>query len=344
VYLRARHYAPGMGQFLTRDTWEGHKWNYANNNPVNLYDPSGHSAEPPGNILGPQLFSMCFAFHSALKETTPLVTAGVVVNICRAAFNKNNWALMPFNLNTKDLPTSGHDLFGRYLFESYQGKTNWLKFNANEQLTRELAKGTLINDVRTWYYTGGDRGGHTTPPYPGGDTTGAFRYNFGGVEFLGTMMFDTGDAGLQATLPLEFVLGSFNFQVLRVGDRLGFRIDNDMTLESGTHISGRKPEDFSGSLEDLIGKNPHLANEPFSKVINMDYQGKPIISILSSQFAENTTGNNGGGSLYQTFTWTERYDPCLANLLPQQLVLSLFDIQVWSNYDLVTKHPGDPFP
>ncbi|HSO14133.1 MAG TPA: RHS repeat-associated core domain-containing protein, partial [Anaerolineales bacterium] len=51
VYLRARHYAPSMGRFLTRDTWEGDvnlpmsftMWNYVQSNPVNYTDPSGHS-------------------------------------------------------------------------------------------------------------------------------------------------------------------------------------------------------------------------------------------------------------------------------------------------------------
>ena len=50
LYLRARYYAPGMGHFLTRDTWEGdynnplslNQWMYVEGNPVNLTDPSGH--------------------------------------------------------------------------------------------------------------------------------------------------------------------------------------------------------------------------------------------------------------------------------------------------------------
>ena len=49
LYLRARYYAPGMGRFLTRDTWDGdinqpmsyNAWNYVNSNPINLVDPSG---------------------------------------------------------------------------------------------------------------------------------------------------------------------------------------------------------------------------------------------------------------------------------------------------------------
>jgi RHS repeat-associated protein len=50
LYLRARYYAPGMGRFLTRDTWAGdtsqpmslNHWNYVHSNPVNYTDPSGH--------------------------------------------------------------------------------------------------------------------------------------------------------------------------------------------------------------------------------------------------------------------------------------------------------------
>jgi RHS repeat-associated protein len=49
VYLRARHYAPGMGRFLTRDTWPGqanrplslNRWGYVEGNPVNLTDETG---------------------------------------------------------------------------------------------------------------------------------------------------------------------------------------------------------------------------------------------------------------------------------------------------------------
>ncbi len=54
VYLRARHYAPGMGRFLTRDTWSGdanrplsfNRWNYTDGNPVNFTDPSGYKRFP----------------------------------------------------------------------------------------------------------------------------------------------------------------------------------------------------------------------------------------------------------------------------------------------------------
>ncbi len=49
VYLRARHYAPAMGRFLSRDTWGGdvnrplsfNRWGYVEGNPINLSDPTG---------------------------------------------------------------------------------------------------------------------------------------------------------------------------------------------------------------------------------------------------------------------------------------------------------------
>jgi RHS repeat-associated protein len=56
IYLRARVYHPSMGRFLQRDTFAGfldrpqslNRFAYAENNPVNLVDPSGHSP-CPGN-------------------------------------------------------------------------------------------------------------------------------------------------------------------------------------------------------------------------------------------------------------------------------------------------------
>jgi RHS repeat-associated protein len=49
IYLKARHYAPQLGRFMTRDTWEGNAkrplsfnhWNYTEGNPINRTDPSG---------------------------------------------------------------------------------------------------------------------------------------------------------------------------------------------------------------------------------------------------------------------------------------------------------------
>ena len=55
VYLRARHYAPAMGRFLSRDTWSGdvnrpgslNRWNYVEANPIIFADPSGNTTIRP---------------------------------------------------------------------------------------------------------------------------------------------------------------------------------------------------------------------------------------------------------------------------------------------------------
>ena len=59
VYLRARHYAPAMGRFLTRDTWGGdanipmsfNRWNYGYGNPVQYTDPTGNCSWTENNRI-----------------------------------------------------------------------------------------------------------------------------------------------------------------------------------------------------------------------------------------------------------------------------------------------------
>ena len=56
IYLRARYYAPGLGRFLTRDTYTGeeddplslHLYTYCDNDGVNQIDPSGHWGKKEG--------------------------------------------------------------------------------------------------------------------------------------------------------------------------------------------------------------------------------------------------------------------------------------------------------
>ncbi len=63
VYLRARHYAPSMGRFLSRDTWEGdanrplsfNRWGYVEGNPINLVDPTGMHPGPHSQYCNPLL-------------------------------------------------------------------------------------------------------------------------------------------------------------------------------------------------------------------------------------------------------------------------------------------------
>jgi len=53
IYLRARHYVPEIGRFLTRDPWGGdynrplslNRWMYTEGNPINFTDPTGQITE-----------------------------------------------------------------------------------------------------------------------------------------------------------------------------------------------------------------------------------------------------------------------------------------------------------
>ena len=60
LYLRARHYAPGVGRFLTRDIWGGdynrplsyNRWTYVEGNSINRIDPTGFAPSTSGYVEG----------------------------------------------------------------------------------------------------------------------------------------------------------------------------------------------------------------------------------------------------------------------------------------------------
>ncbi len=340
-YLRARYYAPGMGRFVTRDTFAGNaqiplslnRYNYVLDNPVKSTDPTGFDP------LGPMYFTMCFDLHSLSQGIWPgmsggvnVVTAQQAVNICRAAYSKENWNkdIYGFELGP-NLPTSAHELFGWYVYNYRGTNTDWLDFDGAQPLTKELAKSILIADVRTQYYNGGDI-----------EVPTLRKFNHG--EFLASLMNDTRNLS-KPSVPISFFLGSFYYQARTVesGSRVGFRIDNDTTLASGSHFVGRFEPEYSGSVEDKIIEDPSLANKPIYEVI----RGSRVISILRSRTKEKTPA--GGGSLYQTFTWTERRDECWLKWSPEQqinslpFITTLLDMQVWNGYqNMTTDPPGFP--
>jgi hypothetical protein len=200
--------------------------------------------------------------------------------------------------------------------------TDRLFFDGNQALTRELANGDLIDDLRIRYYQGEDLSGPT-------------HRDFNLAEFARTILFDSVDAP-EGSLPLSFVMGSFWYQVKTVGsDRIGFRIDNDMTLESGSHIAFRFRPEYAKTVEDLIAQDPGLENTPLYLLV-ADTRYK-LISILSSRTRAETVGSQGGGSLYQTFTWTES-----RLCLPVGIFIPR-DVQVWDRFQSVTIDP-EGFP
>lgn len=265
------------------------------------------------NPLGPKYFAECFSNVAIPPYGHWLgMTAGMAVSVCKLAYNKDLWQ---FSIEPgKDLPTTTSELFAWFVNE--YGNEH-LYFNGLHPLTTELATSVSIQDIRQMLYRKGD--------------LNKALYKFNGPEILGSFLVDT----RIAWLPLTQFLGSYWYQVKFLGNgRVGFRIDNDTTLSSGSHFAGRfEDEGYGGSVEELIDRNPNIASELLENVI----KNSRMISILRNRTRSDTQGSFGGGTMYQTFAWTEKHDECLPDLLPWQVYRYLLDIQVWHNFDVETE-------
>ncbi len=348
THLRARYYSAAQGRFTTRDRWPGddrqpmsyNLWAYAYANPSNATDPSG--LFPPDPDTGDVYFTKCLAIHTFSQYFGDVFyqgkTAQQAVDVCRMAYTGDYWApngiLVGFDLTTSHLPTTAHDLMGWFLYNKRLDGTNdsdRLFFDANQPLTKELARGVLINEVRNKYYHRENTNGPTEYPYTSPDPVLATGW-FGLRDSLQNAM------GGKVSVSLGLFMGSFYYQVKTTSDgRVGFRIDNDTTLASGSHIAGRGTP-LVRSVEELILEDETQKNRPIRDVIK---EHPELISILTSR----TKGESpiGGGNLYQTFTWTEKYDCSLADRVPQDIWTVMLDLKVWNGFGDVTADPPD-FP
>ncbi len=89
-YLRARYYDPGVGRFTSMDSFQGniydpkslHKYVYANGDPVNLVDPSGHFA---GVAMAMPSISISISINTAAIASAALLLAKVTLAVAGAA-------------------------------------------------------------------------------------------------------------------------------------------------------------------------------------------------------------------------------------------------------------------
>lgn len=92
-------------------------------------------------------------------------------------------------------------------------------------------------------------------------------------------------------------------------------------------------------MEALIDRGEVDQNEPLWRVIN----GPDVISILSSRLREETTGSMGGGSMIETFVWTEERNDCfgapLFLVLDPDLLHMFLDVGEWTDYEDWTVFP-----
>jgi hypothetical protein len=276
---------------------------YGYSNPVKYTDPSGKT---------PLDFSLCFGLGTGIISGDT-VTAGDAVNICKNAYNKDFWGLNP----SKKIPSSVYDLFAWYVHEVGGQKKSSLYFNANNKLTQELAGSKSVDtDVRNDYYINGE-----FPPK---------FFQFETIDGAVSEIYD----GFPVSLT-QF-LGSYYYQVKEIGNnRIGIRIDNDTTLSSGSHIRDRFSPDYVGSVEDLILNNPSLQYKKLSEVV----AALNVISILSDKTRNQTSGSQGGGTMYQTYIWTESTDCTNRLLFSATGNIRFLDIKPWNGYRSATTDP-----
>lgn len=305
---------------------------YVYSNPINSTDPTGYQ---PG-FAGPAAFATCFGIHSGSQSETvrrfigvpsqfimDRITADDAVAICQAAYSQAAWSAFTGTFGfDKKLPQSAHELMGWFVYE--HGDTE-LVFNGEEQLTRELSVSTQVQRIRDQYYQQGD----TAKP----------EYNpFGERETLETVEGDSRNSAVRGSLPISLFIGSFWYQIktIRGQDgriRVGFRIDNDTTLESGSHIANRFEPEFAGSVEDYLSTHRDQGSRPIQAIMNEH----KFISILSS-YARGTNPR-GGGNQYQTYVWSERRDPCEESKMYEKNDVKLLGVGVWLGYDVFTEDP-----
>jgi hypothetical protein len=250
------------------------------------------------------------------------VTAQQAVNICKKAYNPGFWNkdFYGFELG-QDLPKSAHELMGWFVY-NWRGKYNSdrLFFDAKESLTQELAGTIEINFIRLGYTIAGN-------------TTGPMEYQFDIAQQLWVIPDIVLSAG-KVSLPISMFMGSFWYQVKTLPDgRVGFRIDNDTTLSSGSHIALRHERDYPYNVEELIDKNESLKNKPLAQFFR-EYK---VVSILRNR-TRGETGGQGGGNLYQTDTWAEKRD-CLARNLIGFLRIQAWDKAGVAGFESMTQDP-----
>ena len=324
VYLRARYYNPDVARFLTRDLsgLDSNIYRYAVANPINLSDPTGLASAPISGLSGPAAFAACFDMHTGTQGNAFTYTAGIAVWICKMAYSPDAWSMYKgsFGLGGKFLPTTAHELMGWFIFEHLYRD---LLFNGTEPLTQELAVSSIAQIVRNKYYREGE-------------TSTSVYYPFHADDYLMTLFGDSRNSVGEASLPITAFIGSFWYQVKTLPNgRIGFRIDNDTTLESGTHIRDRFPGQYRGSVEELIQQEPSVANQPIRQVI----RNNPVLSILSSKTRQQTIGSEGGGNMYETFVWSERYDECAGWMMYLFNDPSKWDVQSWPDFRAYTEDP-----
>jgi len=292
VYLRARVYAPGLGQFMSRDRWMGnvkrpdtlHAWSYVQGNPTNLVDPTG--------------------FNSFNLQDLLIMPAGGLVTLFKSLYSKNGLARICLFHDTSQHPSDTiNDLVTDYICEF---GPEHRQFNADAHLTQQLARSSTIHFVRERFYNEGKSGDS---------------YPFGLDEYLRATLDTINESDwtrypsgmIDIPLNITQFLGSFDYKIWRDSLWVYFQVHNRTSLESGSRIPpelGGVQTESAYSVERVLETSPFWWRyKPLSDIM----EHFPIKSILEPKTRDRTggfLGMEGGGNMEQTFRWRERYFRC----------------------------------
>ena len=163
VYLRARYYEPGVGRFITRDTYTGesneplslHLYTYCENDGVNAWDPSGHWGRKDGKYVHQEI----------TKEAVRLVFNNQKQKISKSLYKKMlEGSILPDLVEHKKV-SSNTRVLGKKLKPSsiFHGKRkrevdyliNWSKNQMSKKngskKKKFLAIGVVLHSIQDYY-------------------------------------------------------------------------------------------------------------------------------------------------------------------------------------------------
>lgn len=283
VYLRARYLAPREGRFTGRDPWQNptqpmdyNGWLYAYANPINRTDPSGLLPLPLLNVR--EAISAARFFYS---------TKGV--------WDCDRVPDDHAQLNSDTVT----DLWFDYLCE--RGPESRV-FAGDTLLSRSMATSREVHEVRQEYYR------------QGAETVFGFERQFNIPEFASASLdwwYQVLSSGRVVPISVTHFVGSFDYySVSRANGQVRFFISNRTDRSSGTHVPGRFSPRYTEYLERLVDANPDIGSEPALLYVLRN----PVISVLAPKTRAETVDRafpfEGGGNMWQVFTWGEPYLGC----------------------------------
>ena len=148
-------------------------------------------------------------------------------------------------------------------------------FSGDDQLTRELAKSTLVQDIRQAYYQGDQHWQQDQLVFDAGGFIGA----------TADLLIKLQESNVQ-DFSITHFLGSFDYSIEEKNNRLIYTINNQTDRASGTRVPFRYADNgYETSLEELIANDPNINN---AYLLELMTSGRyPILSILEAKPRES---------------------------------------------------------